>query len=174
MVVFDPPDDDGAAGLRWKVVDAIRRYGTESSRLAQAFAAEHRLQPSDLQALVAVMSAEGRGQPLTPGQLRAHLGLSSAGTSYVIDRLEKAGHVRREREDPTDGRLVHLRYTEQGMATGIAFFGPLGNDTEELMDQLTPNELATVAHFIDAMVTSTQTHLLALAKNRTRHRPPER
>ena len=56
--------------------------------------------PADLRALVAIMSAEGNGTPLTAGQLREHLSLSSGGASLVIDRLERAGHIRRARDDP--------------------------------------------------------------------------
>jgi len=66
--------------------------------------------PADLRALVAIMSAEGNGTPLTAGQLREHLSLSSGGASLVIDRLERAGHIRRARDDPADNRVVHLRY----------------------------------------------------------------
>jgi DNA-binding MarR family transcriptional regulator len=73
------------------------------------FSSPHKLQPADLRALVAIMSAEGRGEPLTPGRLRDHLDLSSAGTSYVIDRLVQSGHVERRRDHPADNRLVHLR-----------------------------------------------------------------
>ena len=47
------------------------------------------------------MSAEGNGTPLTAGQLREHLGLSSGGASLVIDRLERAGHIHRARDHRT-------------------------------------------------------------------------
>jgi MarR family protein len=98
-----PPEQHGCnyrQGHRWAIIDALRRYGTDSSRLGHAFAGLHQLQPADLCALVAIMSAEGNGAPLTAGQLREHLGLSSGGASLVIDRLERAGHIRRARDHP--------------------------------------------------------------------------
>ena len=149
MAGFDTAD--GEARIRWSIIDALRRYGTDSARLGHAFAALHQLQPADLRALVAIMSAEGNGTPLTAGQLRQHLGLSSGGTSLVIDRLEAAGHIRRARDHPTDNRIVHLRYTDQGRATGIAFFGSLGDRAHAILDQFSPGELEIIQRFITAM-----------------------
>jgi DNA-binding MarR family transcriptional regulator len=99
---------------------------------------------------VGIMSAEGGGRPLTAGQLRDYLGLSSGGASLVIDRLEAAGHIRRVRDHPTDNRVVHLRYTEQGMATGMAFFGSLGQRTNALLDQFSDEELEVIQRFLSA------------------------
>ena len=141
-------DQSGEPPVRWLIIDALRRYGTDSARLGQAFATLHQLQHSDLQALVAIMSAEGHGQPLTAGQLRHHLGLSSGGTSLVIDRLQAAGHIRRVRDHPTDHRVVHLYYTDQGRATGLAFFGSLGVRTNALLDQFSDDDLQIIRRFL--------------------------
>jgi DNA-binding MarR family transcriptional regulator len=148
--------------VRWTISDGLRRYGVDASRLVHAFSVLNQLQPADLRALVAIMSAEGAGSPLTPGLLRRDLGLSSGGTSYVIDRLERAGHVRRVREHPTDSRVVHLRYTEQGWATGLAFFGPLGERTNEVMDRFTDAELEIVRRFVQAAADSIHDHVANL------------
>jgi DNA-binding MarR family transcriptional regulator len=145
---------DGESRIKWDIVDALRRYGTDSARLGHAFAALHQLQPADLRALVAIMSAEGNSTPLTAGQLREQLGLSAGGASLVIDRLQEAGHIRRARDHPTDNRVVHLRYTEQGMATGLAFFGSLGDRANSILGQFSPSELKTIHKFISAMADS--------------------
>ena len=152
MPEFYPAGDERR--VRWLIIDALRRYGTDSARLGHAFAALHHLQAADLRALVGIMSAEGGGRPLTAGQLRDYLGLSSGGASLVIDRLEAAGHIRRVRDHPTDNRVVHLRYTKQGMATGLAFFGSLGQRTNALLDQLSAGELKIIKKFISAMADS--------------------
>ncbi|MFI7589653.1 MarR family winged helix-turn-helix transcriptional regulator [Spongisporangium articulatum] len=152
----------GREGPLGEILEALRRYGTDSTRLAHAFSARNGLQAADLQALVAVMGAERSGEPLTPGALRQHLGLSSAGTSYVIDRLERAGHVRRVREHPTDSRVVHLRYTEEGMATGVAFFGPLGDRTQDVLSGFSPQEVEVVARFLTAIADTVHEHVQEL------------
>ena len=79
------PDTNAAndqARIRWTIIDALRRYGTDSSRLGHAFAELHQLQPADLRALVAIMSAEGNGAPLTAGQLRGTSGCLPAGPAW--------------------------------------------------------------------------------------------
>lgn len=162
MADFYPGDD--AARVRWSIVDALRRYGADSARLAHAFSARHHLQPADVRALVAIMSAEGNGTPMTAGQLRKHLGLSSGGTSLVIDRLEGAGHIRRTRDHPSDNRVVHLRYTDQGMATGLAFFGPLAQRTDAVLDHFSPPELAIIQRFSAAMADSVHDHIEQLER----------
>jgi DNA-binding MarR family transcriptional regulator len=158
---FYPADDDQAR-IRWIIIDALRRYGTDSGRIGHAFAELHRLQAADLRALVAIMSAEGNGAPLTAGQLREQLGLSAGGASLVIDRLERVGHIRRARDHPTDNRVVHLRYTDQGRATGLAFFGSLGDRAHAILDGFTDDELQVIARFITAMADSTHQHVQEL------------
>jgi DNA-binding MarR family transcriptional regulator len=151
-------DPSPAQQRRWLIIDLLRRYGTDAAAVGHAFSAAHRLQTTDLQALVAIMSAEGQGAPLSPKDLRHIIGLSSGGTSYVIDRLEAAGHIRRERSH-TDRRVVHLRYTDQGMATGLAFFGPLGARTEDVIDRFDDDELEVIVRFLSGAAASMREHL---------------
>jgi DNA-binding MarR family transcriptional regulator len=151
--------------LRWSIIDALRRYGTDASKVGQVFAHRHDLHLHDLQALVAIMSAEGSGHPLTPGGLRNTLGLSSAGTSYVIDRLAKAGHVQRYRDHPSDNRIVHLRYTQEGQTLALSFFGPLGAATEAIMDGFSPRELQVIDRFMQATCTAMLNQLEQFAED---------
>ncbi len=160
MARFDPRDEESR--LRWTIIDALRRYGVDAGRLGHVFAALHQLQPADLRALIAIMSAEGKGTPLTAGQLREHLGVSAGGASLVIDRLEASGHVKRVRDNPTDNRVVHLRYTDQGRATGLAFFGSLGDQTNTVLDQFSISELAVIERFITAIASTTTEQLTYL------------
>jgi DNA-binding MarR family transcriptional regulator len=117
-----------------------------------------------VRALVAIMQAEDAGEPLTPGRLREHLRLSSGGTSVVIDRLERAGHVARVRDHPSDNRVVHLRKTPQGMSTAAAFFGPLAARTQALAASYGEAEQEAIARFLDAAATALHEHLAALER----------
>jgi len=157
---FYPSDEPSR--VRWSIIDALRRYGTDSARLGHSFATLHDLQPADLRALVAIMSAEGNGAPLTAGQLREQLNLSSGGTSLVIDRLQQAGHIQRVRDHPSDHRVVHLRYTEQGRVTGLAFFGSLGERADAVLGEFSPAELLVIQRFIAAMADSVRTQVQSL------------
>ncbi|WP_306207511.1 MarR family winged helix-turn-helix transcriptional regulator [Actinoplanes sp. RD1] len=136
--------------LREEIVTLLRTYSVRAQHVGQAFAHRHGLHHTDLQALIAVMHAEGRGAPLTPGRLGEELGLSSGATTAAIDRLERAGHLRRSRES-ADRRVVHLRYGEPGMALAQDFFGPLGGRTDAVMADFTDAELDTVRRFLAGM-----------------------
>lgn len=156
-----PSDADPKA----EIVLLLKRYGTESTRLGQVFAERERLQHADIRALVAIIEAERRGAPLTPGRLSRDLRLSSAGTSYVIDRLEAAGHVRRSRDEARDNRVVHLRHTDHGMKAAQSFFTPLGKATEALLTGFTDAEVGAIARFLTQAVDALVAHVEAAASN---------
>ena len=76
--------------------------------------------------------------------------MSSAGTTTLIDRLERPGYVRRVR-DTRDRRKVFLEVTPEAVELGWAFFGPQIGAMVAGMRSLTGAELATVGRFLDAM-----------------------
>ncbi|WP_412104310.1 MarR family transcriptional regulator [Streptomyces europaeiscabiei] len=64
---------------------ALRRMNGEINRLVHAFAGDHGLHATDVQALAAILDAE---VPMTPKRLREHLGLTSGAVTACVDRLE--------------------------------------------------------------------------------------
>jgi DNA-binding MarR family transcriptional regulator len=119
----------------------------EINRLAHGFAGDQGLHATDVAALAAILDAE---EPMTPGRLREHLGLTSGAVTACVDRLERAGHIRRVRES-ADRRVVHLRYAADAMAAARAYFRPLAEATESARSRFTDDELATVARFLGAL-----------------------
>ncbi|MEU4171435.1 MarR family winged helix-turn-helix transcriptional regulator [Streptomyces sp. NPDC026665] len=83
---------------------SLRRINREVNRLARRLAGATGLHVTDIQALDAIVDAP---VPLTPGRLGRQLGLTSGSVTACLDRLEKAGHVKRVRET-ADRRVVHL------------------------------------------------------------------
>lgn len=141
---------DAAAAARAEIINLLRNFSVESNRLTEAFADRHGMHHTDLRALLAVLNAEQRGEPLTPGELAAEVGLSSGSTTALIDRLERHGQLRRVRGD-ADRRRVRLHYDPAALTLAQGFFGPLGLRTSDVMDDFTPGEMATVARFLRAM-----------------------
>ena len=143
------PDAPGAPpGVRDELVRLLRAYAGEAERLGQVFAERNGMHPTDLQALLAVMQAEAAGAPLTPGRLGEHLGLSSGATTAVVDRLERADHVRGSATTATDGASPCTTETAAA-AVGGAFFGPLGARIERMLAGFSPDELAVVRRFLE-------------------------
>jgi DNA-binding MarR family transcriptional regulator len=143
--------DTTGPGLR--LFHRLRRVSMELEQSRAEFARLHGLHPTDLRALVCLLDAARAGQPATPGWLGAHLGLNSAGTTALIDRLERLGHLRRAR-DSRDRRKVLLAVTDEAVALGWSFFGPQIDAMVAAMRSFTSAELETVRRFLDAMASA--------------------
>lgn len=79
------------------------------------------LGPSDYAALQVLDSLAGKAQPI--GRLAGELHLSSAATTELVDRLEHAGLVRRER-DTADRRRVLLVLDPSAQQLGRELLDP--------------------------------------------------
>ncbi|MFF0308212.1 MarR family winged helix-turn-helix transcriptional regulator [Streptosporangium sp. NPDC004379] len=141
-------DGDGEGGIdRLAFAIRLRRMTAEFNRIAHEFAGEHGLHHTDVQALIKIFDAP---EPITPTRLREELNLTSGAVTACLDRLERAGHIRRVR-DAHDRRVVHLHYLDAAKELAGAFFRPLGRSTDNTLRRFSPEELRTVAAFLDAM-----------------------
>lgn len=66
------------------------------------------LHPTDVQALLHLVKADQAGTPVTRRHIGQALGLASGSVTGLVDRLERAGHVRHVR-DVEDRRRVRLQ-----------------------------------------------------------------
>lgn len=162
---------DRRAQMIADITNDLRRYSVDAQHIGHEFAGLHGLNATDLHALIAVMDAELVGEPITPGRLGERLNLSSGSVTALIDRLERAGHIRRDR-DTADRRKVLLRYADQGAELARSFFAPLGRRTDQVMARFSDGELETVHRFMAEMVTSTREHRDAMRA--ARGEPPKR
>lgn len=83
--------------------------GTALSRQLAALAAEHGLSATALGVIGVLSVHEG----LSHREIAGHLGVTPATLTPVVDGLEAAGHLRRER-DSHDRRVVRLYLTAEG------------------------------------------------------------
>ena len=120
-----------------------------------AFAQQHGLGGTDVRALIALLDLERAGVPASPTRLARELRLTTASTTVLLDRLERAGHVRRTpRTD--DRRRVDVAVTVAAKALGWAFFGPLIATTRAVLDARTPAERAVIDGFLDDLTAALQ------------------
>ncbi len=148
--------------LRRNIINAIRGMSLDGQRVADTFAHRHGLNNTDMRALTLIMEAELKHEALTAGRLSAKLGTSTGATTAVIDRLERIGHIHRNR-DHADRRKVTLHFEPLAMQLAGAYFGPLGALTDEVMNRYTTEELATVHRFMEDMRSAYAAHQAALA-----------
>lgn len=145
------------ADLRALITDHLRRYGSEASRVVDVFAKTHAMHPTDLQALVLILASERQGQAATPGTLRQLLNLTSGAVTGTVDRLVRAGHVRRE-PDAHDRRQIRLHQDRGGLELGREFFGPLAARVEGSMAGYDEEQLELIEGFIKAMAEAMAAH----------------
>jgi DNA-binding MarR family transcriptional regulator len=144
------PGAPGGEDRRQRLAYQLRRLTVELDQLGHQFAARHRLHPTDMRALVAVMDAARAGRAISPGRLSDELNLSSASVTALVDRLERHGHLRRVR-DRHDRRRVTLEMEPRALALGAEFFGPLNAELLAAMEAFGDADLEVVGRFLDAM-----------------------
>ncbi|NIH86985.1 MarR family winged helix-turn-helix transcriptional regulator [Amycolatopsis granulosa] len=76
---------------------------------------------------------------LTSGELSARTGLTTGATTRLIDRLERAGYVRRA-ADPADRRKVVVEPVADALAGVAEIVGPARRHIAEVIAQYSPEE----------------------------------
>jgi len=132
-----------------RLVHLLRAVTVEFDLRGAEFAARNGLHPTDLRALIHLLDADRAGTDVTPGRLGTALRLNSAGTTALLDRLERLGLVRRRR-DENDRRRVVLTVEQKAVELGRSFFGPLIAGLVEAADHFTPGELDVVHRYLTA------------------------
>ena len=100
------------------------------------------LSTSELQALRHLMD-RSRG----PVELSHLLGVTSAASSGVVDRLETRGHVRRS-PHPDDGRRTQVEVTDSARGEVFGLLGPMFAALAEVDNALTEEERAVVHRYL--------------------------
>ena len=137
-------------GPEMEIVHLLRAVAVELGLHSARFANRNGMHPTDMRALIALMDADRAGEEMTTGRLGGALGLNSAGTTALVDRLERAGHVRRVRSEG-DRRRVVVEVDQRAVALGQAFFGPLIGSAVELLQGYDDRERAAIRGFLEGV-----------------------
>jgi DNA-binding MarR family transcriptional regulator len=95
---------------------------------------------------------------LSPSELARRLELSSAAVTSVVDRLERAGHARRERH-PTDRRALLVVPSEGSVGRALGEVLPMAATLDATLDSFSDAEQATITRYLEAVVTSYRGYL---------------
>jgi len=88
--------------------------------------------------------------PSTPSRLAKWTGLSSGGVTVALDRLEKAGYLRRE-PNPEDRRSLLITLIPVRLRKVAAMYEGVENETRRLLATLPPSDLEAVVRFFETM-----------------------
>ena len=88
--------------------------------------------------------------PATPGRLAQGTGLSSGGVTVALDRLEKAGYIRRE-PNPADRRSLLVRLIPSAVARLAGLYEGVEAETRRQLASLPRRDLKAVIRFFETM-----------------------
>lgn len=142
-----PPDDIAQIGRLMRSLSALREAERAVSEASEKYM---RLSAQDMRALHYLIVAKNRGETATPGMLAAHLGISSASTTKLLNRLEKGGHIARH-VHPVDRRAFAIEVTPETEASAMQTVGRQQSRRFHAAARLTSAERDIVIRFLDDM-----------------------
>ncbi|GGT07105.1 transcriptional regulator [Streptomyces kurssanovii] len=137
-------EDAGRARLMDELRTASRRYMASYALFNQAVADHLRLHPTDLQCLNLLSLEE---EPVTTGRVAELTGLTTGSATRLVDRLERSGHVIRER-DTKDRRRVLVRPVPERMAELGALWQRLNGAYTAMFDGYDDDEIALLISYM--------------------------
>jgi DNA-binding MarR family transcriptional regulator len=130
------------AALLQELEEAMRRSSAQGVIFGQTVANVAGISGSDLECLD-FLNLEGR---VTAGRLAEVTGLTTGAITGVVDRLEKAGLVRRER-DETDRRKVFIATVPENVGQIARFYVPMQASMQKLWSTYSDAELQLLLRF---------------------------
>jgi len=123
--------------------EAIRKVGAQAVLISDLVATRVGINSTDLECLDLLQLAG----PTTAGQMSTHSGLTTGATTAMIDRLERAGYVRRRR-DAADRRVVVVEVLEHCGSDIAPLYQPIQKELEKLHARYSSRELAIVVRYL--------------------------
>ena len=147
-------DTDTSRGIG----DALASIVLASARHRSAIGHLLRLSENEVLAMVHLR----RAGELTPTALGRLLSLTSGGTTALVQRLERDGHVVRQ-VHPRDGRSRLLRLSAEGHRRAAEVLGPLERAIDAAVAELPSSERAAVGGFLARVAGLAEEHADAAA-----------
>lgn len=131
-------------GVSHEIALALRSLLRAGRHMHSAMGQQLALGDTDLSAMDELARTQ---EPLGPVELGNRLGIRSASATMLVDRLEAAGHLRRERH-PSDRRRVVLHTTPEAILQVRAALAPMLRSVDEIVSGLDEDQARTVLQFL--------------------------
>ncbi|WP_030057251.1 MULTISPECIES: MarR family winged helix-turn-helix transcriptional regulator [Streptomyces] len=136
-----------------------RRYLASYVLFNQAVADHLGMHPTDVQCLNLLTLEDG---PVTTGRIAELTGLTSGSATRLVDRLEKAGLVARQRDD-ADRRRVLVAVLPEALERFGEVWRSLGADWAAVLDEDSEAELAFLLRHMNRTVELSHRQIARLA-----------
>ena len=133
-----------------ELMAALGELRDAEQRLAQASRRYMNLNETDMRALHYLIVCAHRGAVATPGGIAQHLGISTASTTKLLDRLERGGHVIRAAH-PSDRRALAITITPETQRAAMETVGRQQARRFHSAARLTEPEREVVIRFLRDM-----------------------
>ncbi|ATB38697.1 Transcriptional regulator, MarR family [Cystobacter fuscus] len=130
-----------------EIGDRLRLVSLLTRRIEQRLGEHLGVNLTDLSAMEHLIS----NGPLTPSDLASRLEVTTAASTHIVDRLERAGHVSRER-DATDRRKVLVVPVEASVARVIQQLTPMLESLDAVVAGLSEADRAVVERFLGQII----------------------
>ncbi|MFF4185061.1 MarR family winged helix-turn-helix transcriptional regulator [Streptomyces sp. NPDC001691] len=137
------PQDDHPQEPASQIIASMTDLAGSLGRLNDLIAQQLGIAQTDLLCLHVL----NRAGVTTAGELGSRLGRSTGAVTHMIDRLEKAGYVRRK-PDPSDRRRVLVEASRPGLDRIASFYADIDARTRRLMTTFTDDQLAAIQTFL--------------------------
>jgi DNA-binding MarR family transcriptional regulator len=139
--------DDDEVDSVVSVLAALRMWREAELAMSEASQKHMKLNATDMKALRFLMASRNAGAVVTPGLLAETLRISTASTTKLLDRLERAGHVLRS-PHPTDRRALMITVTDATRTDARETVGRLHARRFEAAARLSREERDIVIRFL--------------------------
>ncbi len=129
-------------GLATPTLTALRELLNVSAQVGPTIARRAGLSRSELDTLELLA-----GSSVGPADLARHLGVSTAASSGIVDRLVARGHAER-RPHASDGRRTEVLITDSGRAEVMGHLAPMFGALLALDSALDPADAAVVEAYL--------------------------
>jgi DNA-binding MarR family transcriptional regulator len=151
-------DSPERAGLGTEFAAAVRKTSALLQLVGLSAAERIGINLTDLNCLN-ILSFSGQ---MTAGELAKATGLTTASITGVLDRLEEAGYVRRERDAQDRRRVVVRLVPERALSEVAPVFAPMLADWKRVAAAYTDDELRLIVRFYGQLEQVYRDHIVRL------------
>ena len=135
--------DDARRRRAVELLQSFRLYRAAEVAMRRRTRDSMSMGENDLLVLRYLLKAQKQGRSVSPGEIARYLAVSTASMTAIVDRLEKSGHVRRERH-LSDRRSIYVVPTADSDDEVRRTLGDMHERMLDAVMDMSPDEIRIV------------------------------
>jgi DNA-binding MarR family transcriptional regulator len=137
-----------SAGI--EILEAMRAFGAAEAAMRRRSEGVMRMSENDVSAMRYLLRAQETGRTVGPKELAAYLGIQSSSVTALLDRLETAGHIRRQ-ASPFDRRALIVVPAAPKDQLQREILGDMRQELIEVAESLSAEDATVVIGFLERL-----------------------